>query len=216
MSAPQPPTLPSSQTSPTSPSYTTAKSTVAHTLLLATPILLLLPPRKLDLYTFSLSTAFVLSANEVHRERRGQSILERFRQGRGRKKEGVRPRSPPPSALAQAATTAAAADNNSTILQSLSDSCHEEHARVAAHKEKLARGQEAGVVGMAKKLWMGGEAPDWKERRLREEREALAQGKGYGGLIWEQIWEVWNGGKKREDGDGGAEGDGGKEDGEGN
>lgn len=52
--------------------------------------------------------------------------------------------------------------------------------------------KEKGLVG---RLWMGTEDEGWKERRLREEREALEEGRGYGGLIMDQIWEVWNWGK---------------------
>lgn len=59
----------------------------------------------------------------------------------------------------------------------------------------IERGGEKGLVG---KLWMGGEEEGWKERRLREEREALEEGRGYGGLIMDQIWEVWNWGRGRE------------------
>ncbi|KAK3378310.1 hypothetical protein B0H63DRAFT_479526 [Podospora didyma] len=46
--------------------------------------------------------------------------------------------------------------------------------------------------------------PEWKRKRLQEEREALAEGgKGYSGLIVDQVWEVWNqglwgGGNKKE------------------
>jgi len=35
----------------------------------------------------------------------------------------------------------------------------------------------------------------WRERRAREDQEKLAQGKGYGDIILEQIWDVWNWGK---------------------
>lgn len=41
-----------------------------------------------------------------------------------------------------------------------------------------------------------GQSQDWKSERLREEREKLARGEGYGSLIMDQIWEVWNWGDK--------------------
>jgi hypothetical protein len=44
---------------------------------------------------------------------------------------------------------------------------------------------------------MGGEGDDWKAKRDAKEKEALEEGKGYGGLIMDQIWEVWNGGKEK-------------------
>ncbi len=44
---------------------------------------------------------------------------------------------------------------------------------------------------------MGNEKPGWKERRLAEEQEKISQGEGYGGMIMDQIWEVWNWGKEK-------------------
>lgn len=62
--------------------------------------------------------------------------------------------------------------------------------------------EEKGVVnskqeskGVLEKVWMGGEGEDWKQQRDRKEKEALEEGRGYGGLIADQIWEVWNWGR---------------------
>jgi hypothetical protein len=49
----------------------------------------------------------------------------------------------------------------------------------------------------AKEIWMGRETEGWQERRLKEERERLANGEGYGDMIMDQIWEVWNWGEKK-------------------
>lgn len=57
--------------------------------------------------------------------------------------------------------------------------------------------ETAGKEGVLEKIWLGGEGKDWKEKRDQKEKEALEAGKGYGDLIMEQIWEVWNGGKKK-------------------
>jgi hypothetical protein len=46
------------------------------------------------------------------------------------------------------------------------------------------------------KVWMGDEDEDWKEKRLRREREVLENGEGYGTLIMDQISEVWRRDKK--------------------
>lgn len=73
---------------------------------------------------------------------------------------------------------------------------------------ELGRGGKARERGLLERVWMGDEKEGWKERRLQEEREALEEGRGYGSLIMEQIWEVWNWGKKRE-----GEEDGGKKEG---
>ena len=55
---------------------------------------------------------------------------------------------------------------------------------------------DEGKKGLVEKVWMGGEREGWRERRIREEKEAIEEGRGYGGLIMDQIWEVWNWGKK--------------------
>lgn len=65
--------------------------------------------------------------------------------------------------------------------------------------EKL-RAREMQDKGVMERVWMGGETEGWKERRLREEQEALDSGKGYGDLIKEHIWDVWTWGKN--DGEG--------------
>lgn len=52
--------------------------------------------------------------------------------------------------------------------------------------------------GLVKRMWMGDEPDDWVEKRKMREREALEEGKGYGGLIAEQVKEVW--GAKDEEG----------------
>lgn len=51
--------------------------------------------------------------------------------------------------------------------------------------------EEGGVVGMARRLWMGGEKEGWEKRRMEEEREGLERGVGYSGLIAERIREVF-------------------------
>jgi hypothetical protein len=41
--------------------------------------------------------------------------------------------------------------------------------------------------------------PKWKEERDRKEIDAAQEGKGYGDLIMEQIWDVWNWGREKAD-----------------
>lgn len=57
-----------------------------------------------------------------------------------------------------------------------------------------------GIQGQLSKAWMGGEKPGWKERRLAEEQERIARGEGYGSMIMDQIWEVWNWGREKGEG----------------
>ncbi|KAL2262476.1 hypothetical protein VTK26DRAFT_1207 [Humicola hyalothermophila] len=53
--------------------------------------------------------------------------------------------------------------------------------------------KEKDTRGFLERIWMGGEKEGWRERRLEEERKALEEGKGYGGLIMDQLREVWEG-----------------------
>lgn len=81
--------------------------------------------------------------------------------------------------------------------------------------------EETGVAGLARRLWFGSEKEDWKEKRIREEKEALEEGRGYGGLIGDAVREAFGGSVEREDverfnaergrGKGGEEGGGGEE-----
>ena len=59
-------------------------------------------------------------------------------------------------------------------------------AALPAGKEK--RIMDGGTVARA--LAEEKTKETWRERRMREEREAFAQGKGYGDLIMDQIREV--------------------------
>ncbi len=52
---------------------------------------------------------------------------------------------------------------------------------------------------MARRLWYGSETEDWKEKRIRGEKEALEDGRGYGGLIADAVREVFGGSVERED-----------------
>jgi hypothetical protein len=65
-----------------------------------------------------------------------------------------------------------------------------EEERIRVEKEKKER-------GLLEKVWMGNEGDDWKQKRDQKEKEALEEGKGYGGLIMDQIWEVWNWGRDK-------------------
>lgn len=64
-------------------------------------------------------------------------------------------------------------------------------------KERERVEAEQGKKGMFEKIWLGEEGEDWKRKRDEREKAALEEGKGYGGLIMDQIWEVWNWGEKK-------------------
>jgi hypothetical protein len=137
-------------------------------MLFLAPVLIALPPRKMDLYTFSLAAAFVVSANHYTKERTGKGIWGHL---------------PSAGHLPQRAREIQAQQQT------------QQRERVA-----LPAQRPGGLEAKAKELWMGGETEGWKERRLREEQEKIARGEGYGSMITNQIWEVWNWGQtKREE-----------------
>ena len=148
--------------------YRTSQAT-----LVVAPVLILLPPRKVDFYTLLLSSAFVVSAGHLYQQRR----------------------------LHQA-------ENGSFLMPAKAKQMQEQIARQRdtrlleeSGSAPDSRKQSGSLLEeKAKEIWMGGETEGWKERRLKEERERLAQGEGYGDMIMDQIWEVWNwGGKKAEE-----------------
>ena len=183
-------------TSPSSPPKSATSSPSSHpfrpvflTLLVACPVLALLPPRKLDLYTFTLSGAWVYSATELaysHPRRmrlQQQAHLRMMDMGAGEGEDGGH-------------------------LQP-------EAGEEKRGDEQVGNGETegGGVRGIFRKVWMGDEKAGWQERRLEREKEELESGKGYGDLIMEQVREVFPGfgggrGKGEEDGNGGEEGHG--------
>lgn len=151
--------------------YRTSQAT-----LVVAPVLILLPPRKIDFYTFALSGAFVVSAGHLYQQRQANTPS---------KGSFLMP------AKAKELQAQLASDKERERQRRLL----EEPGSVATDAEKRRSG---GLLEeKAREIWMGGETEDWKERRLREERERLAKGEGYGDLIMDQIREVWNWGEKK-------------------
>lgn len=191
--------------------YLRFKHYAAWTFVVASPVLIALPPRKLDLYTVALSSAFVVSANHLYRERYGRGILD----GLGRRLE--------PDIDVSTSNSNTSSSSPAGFGGFLSDlpsaKAQEIQAKLRAARDAKIRAAEAentGVISeeieklkarqqqersLTERIWMGDETEGWKERRLREERKALEEGKGYGDLILDHIWEVWNWGKttKKED-----------------
>lgn len=154
------------------------------------PAVALLPPRKLDLYTFGLGTVWLLSANHYTQCRTGNSLGTQM--------------------LNRVASLGVGGDalptERAQEVKRLLREKREEALREQGQLRADAQAAEADRIkkemenrGLLEKVWMGEETEGWKERRLKEEREALQEGKGYGSLIVEQIWEVWNWGKKKEE-----------------
>ncbi|WEW61219.1 hypothetical protein PRK78_006709 [Emydomyces testavorans] len=168
--------------------YHLFKRYASLTFLIAAPILIALPPRKLDLYTASLASAFLFSANHLTFDQTGTSIVDRL---------GARLR----------------ADHASPrILRDLPTQRAEEvreqmrRAREAARRREgggeQGGGAEAeGWTEIGRRIWMGGEEEGWRQRRMEEERKALEEGKGYGGLIMDHVRDAMGMGRGGSDGE---------------
>lgn len=162
--------------------YKSLGRNVAIAGVVACPIIALLPPRKLDLYTFALGACFYLSADHLSNEYNGRGLVE-----------NMTPKW------------------TKTITDLPTEKAKETQLRFENEK-RLREGREALKEGsqiprernLLQKLWMGDEEEGWKERRLEEERKALEEGRGLGSIIMDQIWEVWNWDKKKNEGDEGT------------
>ncbi|KAF1918382.1 hypothetical protein BDU57DRAFT_197546 [Ampelomyces quisqualis] len=144
------------------------------------PLIAFLPPRKLDLYTFSLGVGFYLSADHLCTAQTGRGLIANIS----------------PFKAIEALPTDRAREMQKMIREE-----RDKGRRLAGNAEEK---EERGILD---RLWMGDEKEGWKERRLQEERQALEEGKGYLDIIIDQIWEVWNWDKKKNDEDAGKKED---------
>lgn len=140
---------------------------------IACPLLALLPPRKLDFFTAGLAATTLYSTNFLVRENTGRSIQQHI--------TGARP-------------PVIARENTQTDATQLrvSDAVRlERQEALRAQKEKTSIAEQVETSRQAK----------WARERNQEVQEALDEGKGFGDIIMDQIYEVWHWGKKRDDDD---------------
>jgi hypothetical protein len=159
--------------------YRRFKYYAAVTCFIASPILLALPPRRLNSLSAIQVSAFGLSTNHLIREHTGQTVA-------GHIFSRVSSSQDLPSERAQAIQAKLRADRDAQIRDGNA---------VGDEMEKL-QAQQQNDKGLAQRVWMGNESEDWKERRLQEEQKALSEGKGYGDLIMRYISDAWGGGKQ--------------------
>ncbi|EER25238.1 hypothetical protein D8B26_007853 [Coccidioides posadasii str. Silveira] len=163
---------------PHSEDYLLFKRYASITFVVAAPILIALPPRKLDLYSVSLASAFFFSANYLTADQTGKSIMQRL----GARFEGQKPPS-----IFRDLPTERAEEVREQIRRAREAARQQEFQRQQA--QKGAEKEDGGPVlaELGKKIWMGEETEGWKEKRMEEERKALEEGKGYGDLIMDHI-----------------------------
>ncbi|KAF1345709.1 hypothetical protein BDV97DRAFT_358900 [Delphinella strobiligena] len=154
--------------------------------LVVCPALAALPPRKFDVYTVGLIGLTGFSGNYLYKESRGHSIWHVIG---GSKAEGLRKDT--------------IGDGDATLPTERAREFQKHLKELRAEKAR-AEGKpipdkdiEIAKGSILDKVYYGAEEPEgWRERRAREDQEKLAQGKGYGDIIMEQIWDVWTWGGK--------------------
>lgn len=150
-----------------------------------TPLVMLLPPRKMDIRFFVLAGTFSLCTNQLAYEYTGQSIYGRF---------GNRVGSLFDSGLPEGAK------RTQKLLR-------EQRERDAAQtQQQIELEEKKKTAAMVKDIWMGGEEEDWKKKRAEEHRKSFEEGKGMSDIIMEQVAEVFSGNwrgsaKKGDEGD---------------
>ena len=175
MSHPQPPQRPPILTD--AERYAKAVHNFAVITLVACPILIMLPPQRLNFFTFSLGGATLYSANYLIQEQTGRDIWQHL----SRQQTVHLPpleQNPPTTATEHANLPG----GYQHAIQELQRVQRNEKYRPVTEEIKSQR--EA-----------------WKVQREREIKEDVGEGKGFGDMIIDQIWEVWNWGKTEDDED---------------
>ena len=140
------------------------------------PLAMLLPPRKIDLRFFVLAGGLSLSTNQLAYAYTGKSIYARF-QNRAASALDISPL--PESALR---------------TQQLIREQKEARDRKLREQARQQQDDEKGrIVKLAEDVWMGGEGKDWQAKRAAEHAKSFEEGKGMGGIIIDQIKDVWGG-----------------------
>jgi hypothetical protein len=177
------------------------KRNLAISLVVVCPILIALPPRKLDVYTFCLGGTTFISLNHLQKHMTGRSFLNRVgindssnEELKGAKTKGAEDGGvslPTEKArryrqMMKEKKEAEAAGRRWEPPKSLED--WKPNAETDAEKQK----------GVLESLWLGNAKEDWKAQRERKEREAFERGDGVGTLIQDYFQEAM-GYKKDED-----------------
>jgi hypothetical protein len=181
--------LPPQTTTASSRSSVEAQAQLIHAVSLVAvvlcPVILALPPRKMDVYSVLLVSGTFVGGNQLAREYTGRSIVTRVQEipqnfGFGGVPDIQKPQKKETPWLG---TDGEGLKENPRIP--IKDN------KIDSILEELQKQKAASQPHLK---------PKWKEDRDRKEIEAAEEGKGYGDLISEQIWEVWNWGRgKAED-----------------
>ncbi|KAI1914238.1 hypothetical protein LOZ58_005973 [Ophidiomyces ophidiicola] len=161
---------------PRSEEYNLFKRYASITFVIAAPVLIAVPPRKLDFYTISLASAFLFSANYLTADQTGRSIMDRL---------GARLQGPHTPSMLKDLPTERAEEVREQLKKAREAA--RQHEMRQSPLQQADQGPAGGLSDIGKQIWMGGEKEGWREKRIAEERKALEEGKGYGDLILDHI-----------------------------
>ncbi|KAK5167524.1 uncharacterized protein LTR77_007223 [Saxophila tyrrhenica] len=156
--------------------YAKALHNTALVALVACPILALLPPRKLDAYTFGLGGTTIFSANWLVRERTGRSIWQHVGIGADHRAYNQ------------------SMEGNSSISPTEQANLYRELHHATQEMERTGRQEKASVTEQVQN-----QREAWKAQQQKEVQEEMEEGKSFADMITDQIWEVWNWGKKKDE-----------------
>ncbi|KAJ3476803.1 hypothetical protein NLG97_g9014 [Lecanicillium saksenae] len=143
---------------------------VAMIFAVGTPLIMLMPPRKMDLRFFALAATFSLSTNHLCKSYTGESIYSRFNN-----------------------RVSSAFDDSLPEGARRTQQLLKEHKEREAAKKGLPPPGQDKNGNILKDIWMGGEKDDWKERRAEEHQKSFEEGKGMSDIIMEQVADVFSG-----------------------
>ncbi|EFE42755.1 conserved hypothetical protein [Trichophyton verrucosum HKI 0517] len=155
----------------------------------AAPILIALPPRKLDVYTAALVTACVASVDYLLTERTGKGILSQM--------ATLVPAKP---TLLNDLPTKKAEELNERMRIARIQEQELERLRGSMLGEEEEEEEKPSLRKSIRKFWMGRETEGWIERRREEERKALAEGKSYSEIMMDYFRDAWRLDEGREQG----------------
>lgn len=138
------------------------------------PIIMLMPPRRLDWRFAILGAGFSMSTSQLAYDYTGRSIHQRI---------GDR-------------VSAAFSSDLPEAAKETQRRLREERMRKLGLSEEEMRRQELEKRGIAQRLWYGAEdKEEWQKKRHDEHQKALEEGKALSDIIIEQVKEVLPGGK---------------------
>jgi hypothetical protein len=174
------------------------KRNIAIGLVVACPVLIALPPRKLDIFTFCLAGTTFISLNHLQKHTTGRSFLNRV---------GINDIATGPEEGTSAGGGTGLPTERARMYQQMlrekkaaelagrkweASKSMEEYKALSA--EEKAKKEGRGVLAG---LWLGSAKEDWKAQRERKEREAFERGDGVGMLIQNYFQEAM--GYKKDD-----------------